>query len=343
MTVNLTKVASVPQLSLTAPGLSAQGSVKLTADGGLDVLHLSRARVANWFDGSADIVGRGPTRPVGVNVLSGKFTLANFHGTGGGGGAGAATPRDGGPITARLDTMQVTNSIALKSFTGNFSMAGGFHGDFSGQVNGKAPVAGTVKPARFGTEVHVTARDAGAVARAAGLFGSAYGGSLEMNLVPRKGGSTYDGTATIGPTRVRNASALADLLNAISIVGLLDQLSGPGIAFEQAEAKFVLTPKAIQITRSSAIGGSLGISMAGLYHSDTDRLDLQGVISPVYLLNAIGSILTQTGEGLFGFNYRIRGTSADPKISVNPLSILTPGMFREIFRAPPPKLNGTSK
>jgi hypothetical protein len=65
---------------------------------------------------------------------------------------------------------------------------------------------------------------------------------------------------------------------------------------------------------------------------------MQGVISPIYLLNGIGALFTRKGEGLFGFNYRLQGNAKDPKVSINPLSILTPGMFREIFRAAPPKL-----
>jgi hypothetical protein len=67
-------------------------------------------------------------------------------------------------------------------------------------------------------------------------------------------------------------------------------------------------------------------------------LDMQGVISPLFFLNGIGSILTRKGEGLIGFNYALRGPAKSPKVSVNPLSAFTPGMFREIFRAPPPKL-----
>lgn len=59
---------------------------------------------------------------------------------------------------------------------------------------------------------------------------------------------------------------------------------------------------------------------------------MQGVISPVYMLNGVGAILTKRGEGVFGFNYRLEGTADDPDVSVNPLSILTPGMFRELFR-----------
>ncbi len=50
-------------------------------------------------------------------------------------------------------------------------------------------------------------------------------------------------------------------------------------------------------------------------------------------------MLTRAGEGLFGFNYKLRGTAGEPKVSVNPLSILTPGMFRDLFRSAPPTLD----
>jgi hypothetical protein len=65
---------------------------------------------------------------------------------------------------------------------------------------------------------------------------------------------------------------------------------------------------------------------------------LQGVVSPVYLVNGIGAFLTRRGEGLIGFNYQLDGPSSAPRVTVNPLSILTPGMFREIFRRAPPQV-----
>ena len=99
----------------------------------------------------------------------------------------------------------------------------------------------------------------------------------------------------------------------------------------------------IDIQKGSAIGASLGVSLEGLYHSDTSLLDMRGVVSPIYLLNGIGSILTRKGEGLFGFAYRLHGSASDPQVSVNPLSILTPGMFRDLFRAPAPTLPQTQK
>ena len=101
-----------------------------------------------------------------------------------------------------------------------------------------------------------------------------------------------------------------------------------------------MTPNAIDVQKGSAVGASMGVSLQGLYHSDTSTLDMSGVVSPIYLLNGIGSILTRKGEGLFGFAYRLKGTADAPDVQVNPLSILTPGMFRDLFRAPPPTLEG---
>ena len=173
---------------------------------------------------------------------------------------------------------------------------------------------------------------------AAGVFPNAQGGALEITLKPTGAAGSYDGVLKVAGIRIRKAPALAELINAISVVGILDQMNGSGLLFSETEAEFRLTPRALQITRGSATGGSLGVSVSGLYVLNGGRLDMQGVISPVYLLNGIGALFTRKGEGLFGFNYKIAGTAKEPVVSVNPLSILTPGMFREIFRAAPPKL-----
>jgi hypothetical protein len=138
--------------------------------------------------------------------------------------------------------------------------------------------------------------------------------------------------------RVQGAPALAELLSAVSVVGLLEQMNGEGLAFNTGEVSFILTPEAVEITQGSAVGASLGISFAGLYQSSGGRLDLQGVISPIYLVNGLGQIFSRRGEGLFGFNYALTGSANAPEVSVNPLSVLTPGMFREIFRSAPPNL-----
>ena len=150
---------------------------------------------------------------------------------------------------------------------------------------------------------------------AAGIFASARGGSLGCDAAtPRPKPGSYDGVVNMGSLRVRNTNVLAELLNAISVVGLLEQLNGEGLLFNTVEAAFLLTPNAMQVHHGSAIGASLGVSMAGVYKSASAQLVMQGVISPIYLLNGIGAILTRRGEGLFGFNYALNGTADDPQV-----------------------------
>ena len=130
---------------------------------------------------------------------------------------------------------------------------------------------------------------------------------------------------------------MAELLNLISVVGLLEQLSGAGINLGEVNGEFRLTPSSITLEQGTAVGPSMGVSMDGVYDVASERYEMQGVVSPFYLVNGLfGALFAPRREGLFGFNYRLIGNSEDTRVSVNPLSILTPGIFRDIFRAPPP-------
>ena len=325
---------AVDRLRLRAPGLSAAGAISLTADGQLDAARFSEVTVGGWFDGPVILRGRGRGRAVGVEVQGGTLNLARAT-LGGGGGAGGG---QGGPIAVRLDRLTVARGLELTDFNGRFDTTGGFNGSFTGLFNGRAGLAGAVSPSRGRTAVRIRSDDAGAILRAGNFLDGALGGSLDLTLVPAGGAGSFDGTLALRQLRVRDAPAIAELLDAISVVGLLQQLDGQGLAFDTVDAQFRLTPDRIVVTESSAVGPGLGISLDGIYTLATRAVDFQGVVSPFYLLNGIGSFLTRRGEGLIGFNFTIRGTPGNPDVGVNPLSVFTPGMFREIFRRPPPQV-----
>ncbi len=336
LAVTLGKPAVVERLALSGAGLEAEGKLSLTAAGGLDRLALERLRIGEWFRGSAVLKGRGRGQSPAVEVTGGRLDLRKIPDLGGGsagGGGGSGTP-----ITARLDAVTVTESIALTGLRGDFGTKGGFNGRFEAALNGQAPLRGTLLPAQAGTAIRVTSEDAGGVLAAAGIFAKARGGTLDLHLLPLGPKGHYRGSARAEAFRVRGAPVLAELLSAVSVVGILDQLNGAGLVFSEGDAEFLLTPAGVEVNRGAAVGLSMGVTMAGTYDARSKRLNMQGVISPVYLLNGIGAVLTRAGEGLFGFNYRLTGRSDAPEVSVNPLSILTPGMFREIFRRPVPRL-----
>lgn len=322
-------VPEIEELRLDAPGLEVRGGLTLGDGGGLDRATFSRVRVANWLDAPVTLVGRGAGRPPEIRIRGGTFDLRRAE-LGGGPGRG------GGPMRVALDRLQVTDGIALTAVRGDFAMQGGFQGDFEAAINGGARVEGTLVPLSGGTGVRLQSSDAGAVLRSANLFETAGNGTLDLTLAPTGRQGEFDGSLEIDNLRIRDAPALASLIDAISVIGLLQQLDGQGLLFSDVDATFRIAPGQITILQSSAVGPGLGISLDGYYAPAERRMDFQGVLSPLYLFNGVGSVLTRPGEGLFGFSYRLTGPVGDHRLQVNPLSVLTPGMFREIFRRPAP-------
>ncbi|MCG6902032.1 MAG: AsmA-like C-terminal region-containing protein [Rhodobacter sp.] len=231
----------------------------------------------------------------------------------------------------------MSEGITLTDFRGEFKAGAGLDGQFTAQVNGKAAIQGTVVPTRSGAAIRLVSDQAGAVLAAADVLRNARGGRMNLTLNPTGATGVYDGRLNITNTRIMKAPALTELISAISIVGLLDQMNSGGISLSEIEADFQLTPSRLTLYRSSAVGPSIGVSLDGIYDLVNSRMDMQGVLSPVYFLNGIGQIFSRGRDGLFGFNFRLSGDAKDPRVTVNPLSILTPGAFREIFRRPPPK------
>ena len=330
----------IEELHLTAPGLRARGDVRLKEGGRLDVARFDEFALGDWMSTPIEVLGDGKGG-VAFRVDGGQVDFRRSRFAQG----ETPPPGEGNRISVRLDRLVLSDGISLTEVTGEMDTGGGVSGAFTGRVNGGGKIKGALAPYGGSVAVRFTSPDAGAVMRAAGLFDSVVGGRLDMLLVPTGRRGEYDGSLTADGARVRNASTLADILSAISVVGLLEQLGGEGILFNDVSASFLLRPDSILLKRSSAVGASLGITMEGVYDAGAGALDMQGVITPVYVLNGIleqakvfGNLFgRQKGEGLVGVNYTLKGPIGSPRVAVNPLSILTPGIFRELFRRPPPQ------
>src|SRR5262249_8093664 len=80
-----------------------------------------------------------------------------------------------------------------------------------------------------------------------------------------------------------------------------------------------------------------------------DNFDIDGVVAPSPVLNlsmlgevpVLGDLLvSRRGEGVFGMTYSINGHAAEPRVGVNPVSALTPGILRRIFEPAQPRDRG---
>ncbi|MET4130071.1 hypothetical protein ACSSV6_003280 [Roseovarius sp. MBR-38] len=323
----------IDTLAIDAGGLRARGEVRLTPEGTLGAARFTRLELGDWLDVQAALIGRGANVTPRVEVTGGRVDLRR-----GSLGAGAG---EGGPVSLRLDELRITDGIALTGFRADLETRGGAQGRFTAQVNGKADITGDIVPMAGRSAFRIRAQNAGALLAAADMLQDARDGTLDMSLRPAEGEGSYDGVLSIKQIRVKRAPALSTLLNAVSVVGLLEQLNGQGLHFAEVAGRFRLTPDRLTLLEGSAVGASVGISMDGFFDLTRKRMDMQGVLSPVYVLNALGGALTpRAGEGLIGFNFTLRGSVDNPVVAVNPLSALAPGFLREMFRRPAPQVEG---
>lgn len=322
----------VRQISLSGADLTLRGAISFADDGGLNRFSAEQFRVGDWLDVQGGLVarrGQSPAIEVSGGLLDFRF-MPSLASTGG------SSSGDIGPLNIALDRMQIADGIALTNLRADLDGAT-MSGDFRGLVNGAAAVSGQLVPGANGPSVRMQSDDGGAVLRAANIITNVHGGPFDLVLAARPEQGQYNGRLSIDSPRLRDAPVMAEILNLISVVGLLEQLGGDGINLGRVNAEFRVTPDQITVTEGAAIGPSMGISMDGIYDVASERYEMQGVVSPFYLVNGLfGAIFAPRDEGLFGFNYRVIGDPEDTRVSVNPLSLLTPGIFREIFRAPPP-------
>ena len=324
VTGQLGETTEIDGVSLSAPGLTANGTIRLGEDGQFAALDLSNVQVGNWLEAPITISAGGR-----VQVNGGRLDTRGLPDNSGGGGRSNL-------IELRLEQLVLTDDITLTNFVSNVEAGNSLNGEFRGRVNGRSRIDGIMVPQRGRTAYRLRGTNAGALFRDAKLFDSLEGGTYELLLAPRDGPVGFQGQLTVESAVLRDQPVIIDMLDAVSVVGIIDQLEGPGVRFDTIQGRFHTRRNQLVLTSGSAVGASMGVSLDGTYNFRQNNLDMQGVISPIYLFNGVGSFLTRRGEGLFGFTYRLTGDAKNPRVSVNPLSILTPGMFREIFRRAPP-------
>ncbi len=139
--------------------------------------------------------------------------------------------------------------------------------------------------------------------------------------------------------RARKVPTLAKILSIASFQGFADTLAGEGIQFDRAEFKFTTVDNLFRVKGGRIFGPAIGLTIQGDYDMNDTKINFGGTVVPAYGINSflsnvpvVGRVLTgRKGEGVLGVGYRLIGRSGDPTVIVNPLSILTPGIFRRIF------------
>jgi hypothetical protein len=306
---------------------------------------------------------------IGIKGRSADGTALGRRNPGSSTTSAAKSPESDTPfhVVAHLDRVQLRNGVALSPFSVDVSGIGSRPQQMilTAGLAKADDLTATIAPVDAGRRVTLNAGDAGQFLK--GLFGfaSMTGGrlSLTANLpsaARAKEQSNYAGTVIVRDFKVENQPFLARLFSAGSLDGMLNLMRNQGISVDRLEVPFNAKNDIIDIRDAHASGPSIGISADGYLDRRANQLALRGAIAPIYGLNGmlgaiplLGNLLvSKKGEGIIGMTYTLSGSADEPKMSVNPLSVLTPGIFRRIFEgsvpsAPlqaesnPPKPTGT--
>ncbi len=337
---------SVERFALEAGDLSASGSAELGPGGELRRIALSRLALAGALDVSLaldrDAAGAIEAQVGGAFVDLGAVSRRL------GVAEGEADPGDAAPFVAKLEVDRVIAApgFALHRARGEVVRQGDvLRARMRGDVNGGGPALVRYRD-EPGAEPLLSLRttDAGRLLADLGLGGVAEGGRLQVRArLPREGAAAARGVAEISGIRVADAAALGRVVERARAEGALEgedrQVEG-GYLFDEVRVSFSMVGTEIRVEEGLAVGPTLGVKLDGAYDRDSDRLDFDGVLTPAYAINGllnripiVGLLFGGEGEGLFALTFAVRGPQGAPEITVNPLSVLTPGVLRRLLQS----------
>lgn len=348
-------------INISGGSLTARGTARFGTSGNLEMLDLASVKdgglndfaltmsetPANGFnlavsghsaDGTA--IGHKSTKPSGATKPNAPESNEPFH------------------VSARLDRLVLRDGINMAPFSLDASGAGKRPRSLSlsGTMSNAARVTASIASTDSGRKVNIASTDAGQLLK--GLFGftSIKAGQLSVTATmppvdasQRKVGPDYSGQATIRDFTLLNQAFMTRIFSSGSLQGFVDLMRGQGITIDSLQVPFQVTGDVIDVHDAVASGPSIGVTTDGYIDRGNGQLALQGAIAPLYGINGVlGAIpvvgnlfVSKKGEGVFGITYRATGNADEPQVSVNPLAMLAPGIFRRIFEGATPSAPST--
>lgn len=336
----LAESLEIRKFSISAHGLESNGEIRMTEDGALDRAIFERVALGDRVNVPVEMY-QDENGELRIDINGGVIDYRHF--------ASSDAPIGGNlnfinPIRVNLERVIISPKISLTEFAAELTAKGGIRGHFTSKVNGGTAINGAVFRHENGTGLSISSESGGAALRAAHISRNVHSGRLRLILVPLPEGQGVSGRLEVKDARVKDMPALAEILNYSSIVGMIEQLRGEGIHFSNIDADFELSDESVFLKRGTAVGSAIGVSMKGEFDLERSFMDLQGVLTPFYLLTEIFTFIVpisdllglKAGEGLGATNFAVYGPSDKLKVSVNPISSLAPGFLREQFQPPKP-------
>lgn len=188
-------------------------------------------------------------------------------------------------------------------------------------------------------------KDAGAILRFFDFYAKMHGGQISVGLA-----SQGDGPL-VGQVDARNFSII-DEPRLASIVSSSPQNGGTSLSqavkrdidvsrvdFERGYALVEKGDNYLRLAKGVFRGPVIGTTFQGTVFDANGNMSMTGTFMPAYGVNRLFGELPILGallgngrdRGLIGITYKLSGSAKQPQVTVNPISVIAPGIFRSIF------------
>ena len=242
-------------------------------------------------------------------------------------------------VTAKLNYLTGFHGVKLEKAVVEYSSG---NGPDKLSIRAATPGYGSVAFDRW-TEggqrrLQLTSENGGEVLRFLDFYRYMHGGRLNLGLVGPND-NALRGRVTIDDFLVINEPRLGSLVAASSKSGKSDKVDVTRVQFGTAFADLAKGDQRIDIANGIIRGPSIGFAFQGTLFDKENNTNMTGTFMPAYGLNRIFGEIPLIGQilgngrdrGLIGITFKVVGPFDQPRLELNPISAIAPGIFRQIF------------
>ncbi len=248
-------------------------------------------------------------------------------------------------VTARIAAVSGFGDVTLRDVALDLSSTGetltGLK--LTGKI-GKAEVRVAIEGSGAKRRIDVKADDAGAVLRFLDIYNRMSGGTLVVSGTGNRAGG-FSGDVELRRITITNEPRLKSLVstgnnNSPSLrEAVKKDIDTSRAFFDVAAARVVSGGGALEMRDGVVRGPVFGATFQGEAWDASGQMRMTGTFMPAYGLNRLFGEIPLLGlflgngrdRGLIGITFLLTGDADDPQVTVNPLSVIAPGVFRSIF------------
>lgn len=250
-------------------------------------------------------------------------------------------------LSAKLDSALGFNDERLSGVSLTYSGTGKMIGKLAIKATtaGGGEVSMTNASEGEARKVRMDSGDAGAILRFLNIYEHMRGGSIALALA---GGATgaLQGEIDARNFEVVNEPRLKSLVSSRPSAdtpslseAVKQDIDTSVVKFERGYSQITKGRGLLKIDNGILRGPLIGFTFQGTFYDPNNKMALTGTMMPAYGLNRIFAEIPLVGvilgngrdKGLLGITFKLSGKAGDPTLTVNPISLIAPGIFRSIF------------